>query len=175
MFKLRIISFGDASYGDCKETRRSSTGDLHTLGGSLISWRAQKTKFVCQSSAESEYVALNEMCKEQSFLNMVMKEIFDVSCLPSILYEDNEAAVYLAKNMHVSSQTKHIDIRTHYVREHLKEQGNIKAIRSDENFADVLTKNVAVNIFERLGLSLLNGFEGHDDKFQFSKYQRENI
>ena len=172
---LRIISFGDASYGDCKETRRSSTGDLHTIGGSLISWRAQKTKFVCQSSAEAEYVALNEMCKEQSFLNMMMKEIFDVSCLPSILYEDNEAAVYLAKNMHVSSRTKHIDIRTHYVREHLKEQGEIKAIRSDKNFADVLTKNVAVNIFERLGSSLLNGFSGHEDKFQFSKYQRENI
>ena len=77
--------------------------------------------------------------------------------------------------MHVSSRTKHIDIRLHYVREHLKEQGEIKAIRSDKNFADVLTKNVAVNIFERLGSSLLNGFSGHEDKFQFSKYQRENI
>ena len=34
---LKIISFGDASYSDCKETRRSSTGDLHTIGGSLVS------------------------------------------------------------------------------------------------------------------------------------------
>ena len=172
---LRIFSIGDASYGDCKERRKSSTGDLHTLGGSLISWRAQKTKFVCQSSAEAEYVALNEMCKEQKFLNMLMKDFFYQTCLPSILYEDNEAAVYLAKNLHVSSRTKHIYIRTHYVREHSKEHGNIRAIRSEDNLADVLTKNVAVNIFEKLGKSLLNGFEGHDDKFQFSKYQRENI
>ena len=106
---------------------------------------------------------------------MLMKEIFNYSHLPSILYEDNEAAVYLAKNMHVSSRTKHIDIRTHYVRKHLKEQGEIKAIRSEENFADVLTKNVAVKTFTRLSTSILNGFDGHDDKFQFSKYQRENI
>ena len=61
------------------------------------------------------------------------------------------------------------------MREHLKDYGNIRAIRSEDNLADVLTKNVAVNIFEKLGKSLLNGFEGHDDKFQFSKYQRENI
>ena len=46
---LKIISFGDASYGDCKDTRRSSTGDIHTIGGSLVSWRAQKTRVVCLS------------------------------------------------------------------------------------------------------------------------------
>ena len=83
--------------------------------------------------------------------------------------------MYLAKNLHVSSRTKHIDIRTHYVREHLKEHGNIRAIRSEDSLSCVLTKNVAVNIFEKLGKSLLNGFEGHDNKFQFSKCQRENI
>ena len=89
---LRIFSFGDASYGDCLDTRHSSTGDIHTLGGSIISWRAQKTKFVCLSSAEAEYVALTEMCKEQKFLMMMMDEIFTCQN-PSVLYEDNEAAV----------------------------------------------------------------------------------
>ena len=171
---LKIFSFGDASFGDCKETRRSSTGDLHTIGGSLVSWRAQKTRFVCLSSAEAEYVALTEMCKEQKFLSMLMTEVFECE-LPSILYEDNEAATYLAKNYHVSARTKHIDIREHYVREHLKELGEIKTIKSEENFADVLTKNVALGIFESLGKAILNGFEGYEDKFQFSKHQRENI
>ena len=166
---LKIISFGDASYSDCKETRRSSTGDIHTIGGSLVSWRAQKTRFVCLSSAESEYVALTEMCKEQKFLTMLLQEVLECE-LPSILYEDNEAAAYLAKNQHVSAKTKHIDIRQHYVREHLKEKlGKIKAIRSEDNFADILTKNVAVNIFEKLSGAILNGFEGHVDKFRFSR------
>ena len=172
---MKIISFGDASYSDCKETRRSSTGDIHTIGGSIVSWRAQKTKFICLSSAESKYVALTEMCKEQKFLTMLLEEIAYCE-LPSILYEDNEAAVYLAKNHHVSAKTKHIDIRQHYVREHLKEKlGVIKAIKSEDNFADILTKNVAVNIFERLGNAVLNGFVGHEDKFDFPKHQRENI
>ena len=109
------------------------------------------------------------MCKEQKFLTMLLQEVLECE-LPSILYEDNEAAAYLAKNQHVSAKTKHIDIRQHYVREHLKEKlGEIKAIRSEDNFADILTKNVAVNIFEKLSGAILNGFEGHVDKFRFSR------
>ena len=173
---LKIMSFGDASYCDCKDTRRSSTGDLHTLGGSIVSWRAQKTKSICLSTAESEYIALTEMCKEQKFLSMLLDEVFNVRELPSILYEDNEAAVYLAKNKHVTARTKHIDIKQHYVREHLQNGlGTIVGIKSEDNFADILTKNVSLSVFDKLSAGLLNGFEGHDDKFQFSKYQRENI
>ena len=171
---IRIISFGDASYGDCIETRRSLTGNIHTIGGSLVSWRAQKTKFLCLSSAEAEYVALTEMCKEQKFLSMLMNEIFKCD-LPCILYEDNEAAAYLAKNQHVSARTKHIDIREHYVREHIKVLGTIKYVESKNNFADILTKNVKVTIFEKLAMALLKGFEGYEDSFRFSKHQRENI
>ena len=173
---LRIVSFGDASYSDCKDTRRSSTGDIHTLGGSIVSWRAQKTKSICLLSTESEYIALTEMCKEQKFLTMLLEEVFNVKEIPSILYEDNEAAVYLAKNKHVTSRTKHIDIKQHYVREHIRDGlGKIMRIKSEEKFADLLTKNVTVSTFERLSKSIMNGFKGHDDKFLFSKHQRENI
>ena len=171
---MKIISFGDASYGDCIETRRSSTRDIHTIGGSLVSWRVQKTRIVCLSSAEAEYVALTEMCKEQKFLSMLMGEMFELD-LPCILYEDNMAATYLAKNQRVSARTKHIDIREHYVREHIITLGETKDIDSKDNFADILTKNVKVNIFEKLAIALLKGFEGYEDSFQFSKHQRENI
>ena len=172
---LKIVSFGDASYGDCVETRHSSTGDLHTIGGSIVSWRSQKTRFVCLSSAEAEYVALTEMCKEQRFLSMLMGEVFECD-LPSIIHEDNEAATYLAKNLHVSARTKHIDIRVHYVREHLKsKQGVIVPVKSEDNFADILTKNTPVKIFQRLGKAIINGFRGFENKFLFSNNQRENI
>ena len=73
---------------------------------------------------------------------MLMEDVFECE-LPGQLYEDNEAAIYLAKNQHVTSRTKHIDIRQHYVREHLKNNiGEIRAIKSEENFAYILTKNV---------------------------------
>ena len=172
--ELSVISYGDSSYADCKDTRRSSTGDLHTIGGGLVSWRAQKTKFVCLSSAEAEYVELTEMAKEQRFIQMVLEEVFG-TVVPGYLYKDNEAAIYLSKNQHVSTRTKHIDVRQHYIREHIANgYGKIVKVESKNNFADVLTKNVSVGIFNDLGLGIINGFEGHDDDFAISHIQREN-
>ena len=63
--------------------------------------------------------------------------------LPMMLRVDNTGAIYLANNHSTSPRTKHIDIRTHYVRE-LIDQGIIKAlfIKSNANDADILTKIV---------------------------------
>ena len=38
----------------------------------------------------------------------------------------------------------------------------------------MLTKNVSVGIFKKLGIGLLNGFEGSDELFKLSHIQREN-
>ena len=172
--EVRVFSFGDSSYADCRDTRRSSTGDLHTIGGALVSWRAQKTKFVCLSSAEAEYVELTEMSKEQRFIQMVLEEVFGVKS-KGVMFEDNEAAIYLSKNQHVSPRTKHIDIRQHYVREHIElGHGEVKKVNTEYNFADVLTKNVSVGIFKRLGVGILNGFDGFTEMFKLSYIQREN-
>ena len=76
--------------------------------------------------------------------------------------------------MHVSARTKHIDIRHHYVREHIKSgRGEIIGEKSENNFADILTKNVYVAAFQKLGQAILNGFAGWIDKFKFEKDQRE--
>ena len=104
-----------------------------------------------------------------------MKEVFGVEDLPCVIHEDNRAAAYLAKNKHVSARTKHIDIRKHYVREHMKKLGMIKPIKSADNLADILTKNTTVNTFEKLSNAILNGFKGFEDKFIFSNNQRENV
>ena len=61
--EMRIVSFCDSSYGDCKDTRRSTGGDLHTIGGAIISWRAQLLKMICLSSTEAEYITLTEATK----------------------------------------------------------------------------------------------------------------
>ena len=40
---------------------------------------------------------------------------------------------------------------------------------------DVLSKNISVKIFKRLGEGLINGFEGNERMFDFTHIQRENI
>jgi ferric iron reductase protein FhuF len=56
----------------------------------------------------------------------------------------------LAKNYSTSQRTKHIDIRTHFVREFV-EDGIIKVVfvKSEDNDADIFTKNTTEELFEK--------------------------
>ena len=171
--ELRVISFADSSYADCKDTRRSSSGDMHTIGGAIVSWRAQLLKMLCLSSTEAEYVTLTEAAKEQKFIQMLLGEIMKCD-MPGILYEDNEAAAFLTKNQQVSGRTKHIDLRCHYIREHVeKNRAIVMRTTSEENLADILTKNVSVGKFEELGGAILKGFKGWEKKFELIKEQSQ--
>lgn len=60
---------------------------------------------------------------------------------PAQLYGDNQAARHIANNSTGTTKVKHIDIREHYIREHV-EEGDIRVdyIPSEENVADLLTK-----------------------------------
>ena len=62
----------------------------------------------------------------------------------------------LANNWSMGGQTRHVDVRNHFLRE-LKDDGLImvKHISGDENEADIFTKNTAVPVFNDISLSLL--------------------
>ena len=68
--------------------------------------------------------------------------------LPITIRCDNVGAIYLANNHSTSQRTKHIDIRTHFVREYI-EDGIIKIIfiTSEDNDADIFTKNTSEELF----------------------------
>jgi hypothetical protein len=54
---------------------------------------------------------------------------------------DNESAVKLATNLVQHSRTKHIDIRHHFLRDHVGKGGiSIYSIGTDDQLADIFTK-----------------------------------
>ena len=71
--------------------------------------------------------------------------------MPGIIYEDNEGAIFLAKNRQVGMRTKHIDIKYHFIRELIGRNFlDIRYVRSEDNYADLTTKNVGNEIFDKL-------------------------
>ena len=70
--------------------------------------------------------------------------------LPTILEMDNKGAVDLANNWSVGGSTRHLDVRNFFLRE-MKDNRllMIKHIPSDENDADIFTKNTFALVFER--------------------------
>ena len=98
------INYCDASYA-----LKSVSAMIGTLGGLVTSWCSRTIKTTTLSSTESEYVALCECGQELKFVGMLLEEI-GISKAPGVIYEDNEGAIFLAKNQQVGMRTKHIKI-----------------------------------------------------------------
>ena len=64
------------------------------------------------------------------------------------MHVDNVGAIGLSNNHTTSDRTKHIDIRTSFVKEY-QEDGKIiiKFVKSEGNVADIFTKNTTNVIF----------------------------
>uniref|UniRef100_A0A3Q7JAX8 Reverse transcriptase Ty1/copia-type domain-containing protein n=1 Tax=Solanum lycopersicum TaxID=4081 RepID=A0A3Q7JAX8_SOLLC len=63
-----VTGYSDSDYAGDVDTRRSITGYVFTLGGSVVSWKATLQPTVTLSTTEAEYMALTEAAKEGIWL-----------------------------------------------------------------------------------------------------------
>ncbi|KAE8692217.1 Receptor-like serine/threonine-protein kinase SD1-8 [Hibiscus syriacus] len=97
-------------------SRRSTTGYVYTLGGTAVSWVSQLQKIVALSTTEAEYVAVTEASKEMVWLQSFLEE------------------------------TKHIQLRYHFIRSLLEDEIlKLEKISGAQNPADMLTKTVTTD------------------------------
>ena len=69
--------------------------------------------------------------------------------LPITVYVDNVGAIWLSNNGTTSDRTEDIDIRNSFVKEY-PDDGKIiiKFVKSEDNEADIFTKNTTNDIFQ---------------------------
>ncbi|XP_038889198.1 secreted RxLR effector protein 161-like [Benincasa hispida] len=63
-----VTGYSDSNYARDVDSRRSMTGYVFTLGGSIVSWKATLQPTVTCSTTEAEYMALIEVAKEGIWL-----------------------------------------------------------------------------------------------------------
>jgi len=148
---LSLVGYADADWGS-SDDRRSTTGYVFRLNAhsSPISWKSKKQQCTALSSCEAEYIALSSATQEAIFLLRALNN-FDNKCKydSCILYGDNQGAIALAKNPIKHQRTKHIDIRYHFIREHItKGEIVLDYVPTDQNIADVFTKSVGIVKFK---------------------------
>ena len=137
-----MITFADADYASRSEDRRSVSGGVVMCAGGVIAWFSKTQKCITLSTTHAEYVAMAEMGKEILFLRQVWRFMLPGELRPCIpLYEDNEGAIQIAKHPISNSNSKHIDVRMHFLRE-LVEQKEVDVIHVSSQYqhADFLTK-----------------------------------
>ena len=132
-------------------------------------------KSVVLSTTEAEYMALSEVVKELKFIVQLLETMNIKVELPITVYVDNVGAIWLSNNRTTSDRTQHIDIRTSFVKEY-QEDGRIiiKFVKSEENEADIFTKNTTNVIFNNHQKKLVWDKTNVDHEIRKESDQSEN-
>lgn len=151
-----VEGYADSDWASDKDTRRSVTAYVYKLGGAAISWASRLQPTVALSSAESEYMAASAAAQEAVHLRSLLRSLGFEQKEPTIIWDDNQGCIAMAKNPTQHKRTKHIDIRFHFVRE-VVARGDIKLryIGTEDQVADLLTKSVPKGTMQRLRPMLL--------------------
>ena len=154
MWSMTIYS--DSDYATDPENRLSVSGFVLYLCGVPIVWRTKQQRSVTLSSSEAEYYALSEAVKEVRFVYQLLKEMGFKVEVPITVRVDNIGAIFMAENMQVSQRTKHIDTRLRFVNQYVDDGFiKIKFVGTNENDADLFTKNLSKEVHDRHGQKLV--------------------
>ena len=147
---ISLEVLADADYASKATDRRSVSGGVIMCGSASVCWFSRTQKCVTLTTSEAEYVALGDAVKKELlFLRQVWRFMLPSKLMPCFpVFEDNQGAVQLAQNPITNSNSKHIDVRHHFLRE-LVRQRNIKVVQVPSEFqhADILTKALAFDLF----------------------------
>jgi len=155
-----ITGFTDSDWAGDTTDRHSTSGYIFLDGQTAISWKAKKQSLIALSTTEAEYIGASEASKEAIWLHRILHELFSAlaksgsaksAALPNapiVLYIDNQATIKLIQNPRFHEQTKHIEIKHHYIRETF-EHGEIdhQHVSTNNNLADIMTKSLLATTF----------------------------
>ncbi|XP_075076347.1 secreted RxLR effector protein 161-like [Nicotiana tabacum] len=129
---LAPIDYTDSDFQSDKDSRKSNSGYVFTLG--------------------AEYVAASEAAKEDVWLRNFLKELNVVPSVqaPIVLYCDNSGAVANSKEPRSHKRSKHIEHKYHLIRD-ITQRGNARVLKiaSEDNLADPFTKSLTQKIFDK--------------------------
>ncbi len=149
--ELVAKGYSESDWGGCKTTRKSSEGYVFLFGGGAVCWRSKKQSIVATSSCEAEYMAAYSAAKESIWLSKMIAEMTgSKETRPQTIFVDNQGAIALAKRNTVSSRSKHIENRYHYIQDALVNNLlKLEYIPSKSPSADLLTKPLARIQFQK--------------------------
>ncbi|SMN02585.1 hypothetical protein SPONN_1431 [uncultured Candidatus Thioglobus sp.] len=145
------IGYSDADWGgDCND-HKSTTGYLFQIGGTAVTWKCKKQSSVALSTAESEYMALSSAAQEAVWIRELNSDLGNPQSQPTLIYEDNQSAIAMAKNPQFHGRSKHIGIKYHFIREQVSnDKICLQYCPTEDMIADILTKGIGPEKFEKL-------------------------
>ena len=146
-------------------TSKSRTGYVVTYCNCPVIWGSKLQTCVSLSTTEVEYVALSQCLRETIPVMNLIKELKELKfhnkyVAPTVrckAFEDNTGALEVANVPKMRPRTKHINNVYHHFRSYVR-RGEIKIeyISTEDQIADMFTKSLAQNLFQKLRKRLMH-------------------
>nr|GEW82703.1 copia protein [Tanacetum cinerariifolium] len=151
-----LTAYSDADHAGYHFNRKSTSGSVQFLGDKLVCWSSKKQNCVSISIAESEYVAVSSCCAQVLWMRTQLTDYsFFYDKVP--IYCDSKSVIAISCNPVQHTRTKHIDVRYHFIKDHV-EKGSIELyfVCTEYELADLFTKSLPEARFkflvEKLGM-----------------------
>ncbi|GJS77663.1 copia protein [Tanacetum coccineum] len=154
---IETIVYADSDHTGDYVDRKSTSGICTFVECCLTSWFSKKQFALAISTTEAEYVSAGKACQQALWMKQALID-YDVRLDNVLIMCDNKGAIDFSKNPMQHSQTKHIEIHHHFLRDNVqKGHISIEKVPSVDNIADILTKPLKRESFNylRLGLGMI--------------------
>ena len=126
----------------------------YSLGSTLISWGTKIQNSVALSTAKVEYVDVSACCAQFLWIKQQLKDFGVLTETIPLMYV-NTSAMNIAKNPVQHKETKHVDVRHHFLRDNVEKMNVLMSFCSTEDqLDDIFTKPLGKESFFKNKLRL---------------------
>ncbi len=116
---IEAVGYADADWAEGHD-RKSILGYVFMMSGGAIAWSAKKQGTIALSTLEAKYTAISHATWHIIWHCMFLNEL-DLDCnRPFQLHNNNHAAIALSHDPQFHGQSKHVNVRHHFFRDHIE-------------------------------------------------------
>jgi len=113
-----------------------------------VSWSSRNQNTIALSSTEAEYMAVGSCCAQVLWMKHQLED-YSLRLYNIPIKCENTSAIALTKKLAFHTRTKHIEVKHHFIRDHVqKEDISLEFIDTNHQIDDIFTKTLPKEKFE---------------------------
>jgi hypothetical protein len=135
-------SWADSSWADVKPSRKSTSCHYIACNNALVHWRSKVASILATSTTEAELISAASCSQDVAFCRKLANELGFMQTKPTVLHEDNNGCLSLARTGHYRGRSKHFALRFQFISDYI-DRGllNLRYVASKDQLADLGIKS----------------------------------
>ncbi|GJZ17380.1 retrovirus-related pol polyprotein from transposon TNT 1-94 [Tanacetum coccineum] len=147
--ECKLVGYSDSDWCEDIDDQKITSRYVFFIGEMAFTWLSKKQPIVTLSTCEAEYVETSLCVSHAIWLRNLLIKMENQQHEATHIRVDNKAGIELAKNPVNHERSKYINIRFHFIRDHVME-GRVQLVHvpSRDQVADIFTKPLLTVLLE---------------------------